>query len=235
MELFVGTSGYAYKEWKGSFYPEKLPQKEMLAYYGEHFSSVEINNTFYRMPSESVLAGWAKAVPESFRFILKASRRITHFKRLKDVEDELSYFLKTSSTLGPKLGATLFQLPPNFRKDAVRLADFLKMLPKRWKTAVEFRHESWFDDEILTLLESSGAALASVETEETEAPTLYSTASWGYARLRRMVYDDSELHEWVKRIRAQDWSAAFVFFKHEDEGTGPKLAKRFQEAWKHYG
>ncbi len=231
MELFVGTSGYAYKEWKGVFYPEKLPQKEMLAYYGERFSSCEINNTFYRMPSESVLATWSKTVPDHFRFILKASRRITHFKRLNDTEEELGYFLKTSTTLGAKLGPTLFQLPPNFKKDLDKLEQFLKSLPKRWRAAFEFRHDSWFDDDVISLLDSHNVALVSVETEETMDVPFHPTTSWGYIRLRKMVYEDSELNAWIERIKTQDWTEAFVFFKHEDAGTGPKLARRFQKVW----
>ncbi|MCZ6760320.1 MAG: DUF72 domain-containing protein, partial [Gemmatimonadetes bacterium] len=144
MKVFVGTSGYSYKEWKGVFYPEKIKPEEMLGYYGARLNSVEINNTFYRMPKESTLILWEEAVPGTFRFVLKASRRITHQKRLNEVEDELSYFLRVSSVLGERLGPTLFQLPPNFKKDMDRLNSFLQLLPNRWKAAMEFRHQSWF-------------------------------------------------------------------------------------------
>lgn len=234
MNLFVGTSGYAYKEWKGIFYPEKLPQKGMLRFYGEHFNAVEINSTYYRMPKDSVLLSWASDVPDPFQFVLKASRRITHFKRLKDTEDELQYFLRTSSVLRKRLGPTLFQLPPNFKKDVPRLEGFLKALPKRWRAAFEFRHESWFDDEVYDALRDHSAALAAAETEDHETAgdvPFTATADWGYLRLRRVVYTDEELQAWANRIKGQDWSDTFVFFKHEDKGTGPSLAKRFLELY----
>jgi uncharacterized protein YecE (DUF72 family) len=231
MNLHVGTSGYAYKEWKGSFYPEKLPQKDMLSFYADNFNSVEINNTFYHMPSEKVLVNWAGAVGENFQFVLKASRRITHFKRLKETEEELNYLLTTSRVLGAKLGPTLFQLPPNMKKDVERLGAFLKTMPRKWRAAFEFRHDSWFDDEVAALLSDHGAALVSVETEDTMEVPFFATSDWGYLRLRKMTYENSELQNWVQRINQQHWSDAFVFFKHEDEATGPKLAKRFHAAW----
>jgi uncharacterized protein YecE (DUF72 family) len=228
VRIAVGTSGYAYKEWKGSFYPEKLAQDKMLAYYGERFDTVEINNTFYRMPKESVLANWAAQVPDGFRFVLKASQRITHFKRLQDVGEELSYFLQVSSTLGPKLGPTLFQLPPNFKKDLPRLVAFLDLLPKHWRAAVEFRHASWHDDETYAALRDHQVALCAADAEGEDAPVV-PTAGWGYLRLRREQYEPADIDRWAQRVLAQPWEEAFVFFKHEDAGIGPKLAQAFTE------
>jgi uncharacterized protein YecE (DUF72 family) len=230
MHLAVGTSGYAYKEWKGTFYPEKLPQYEMLRYYGTQFSTVEINNTFYRMPRESVLVNWSGQVPDGFRFVLKASQRITHQKRLQDVSEELSYFLKTATILGSKLGPTLFQLPPNFKKDLPRLAAFLDLLPQRWQAALEFRHASWHDDETYQTLRQHGVALCAADTDE-EAGRVVATADWGYLRLRRTQYEAADLDRWVMAVREQPWQEAFVYFKHEDAGTGPKLAQAFAKAW----
>jgi len=229
VRIAVGTSGYAYKEWKGSFYPEKLAQDKMLAFYGERFDTVEINNTFYRMPNEKVLANWATQVPDGFRFVLKASQRITHFKRLQDAGEELSYFLRTSSTLGPRLGPTLFQLPPNFKKDLPRLVAFLDQLPNGWRAAVEFRHVSWHDDETYAALRDHQVALCAADAEGDEAPVV-PTAGWGYLRLRREQYEPKDLERWAQRVLAQPWEEAFVFFKHEDAGTGPKLARAFADA-----
>ncbi len=231
MRLAVGTSGYAYKEWKGTFYPEKLPQDEMLRFYGGQFTTVEINNTFYRMPRANVLLNWASQVPERFTFVLKASQRITHQKRLREVGEELAYFLKTSSVLGPKLGPTLFQLPPNFKKDLPRLTAFLALLPQRWRAAVEFRHASWYDDEVYASLRERGVALCAADTDE-EAGRVVATTDWGYLRMRREQYPESDLDRWAGAVREQPWQEAFVFFKHEDAGAGPALAKAFLEAWK---
>ena len=229
MRIRVGTSGYSYPEWKGHFYPEKLAAKDMLRYYAERFKTVEINNTFYRMPSESVLKGWAAAVPEDFAFVLKASRRITHDKRLQDVGDSVSYLIKNAGVLGERLGPFLFQLPPFVKKDLPRLRDFLALLPDEVRAAVEFRHISWFDDEVYQALRERRAALCVADTgEEGDAP-LVATADWGYLRLRRVAYAESDLKAWADRILGQAWSEAFVFFKHEDEATGPKLAARFTE------
>jgi uncharacterized protein YecE (DUF72 family) len=227
MRSFVGTSGYSYKEWKGSFYPEKLPAPQMLRYYAERLNTVEINNTFYRMPTEKVLLQWAEQVPEGFTFVLKASRRITHLKRLKDVDDETAYLLRTASVLGDKLGPMLFQLPPSMKKDIERLRAFLDLLPSRWLAAVEFRHGSWFDDEVSDTLRSRNVALAIAETEDTAVPFV-STADWGYLRLRREDYDASDLSGWAKRVTAQPWEAAYVFFKHEEEANAPKFAVEFK-------
>lgn len=206
MNLYVGTSGYAYKEWKGSFYPADLPAKRMLHYYGEHFRSVEINNTFYRMPTAALLQAWAAEVPAGFRFVLKASQRITHQHRL---------------------GALLFQLPLNLKKDVARLDAFLALLLLPHRAAFEFRHPSWFDDEIFGLLRTHQAALCIAETEGDLVVPCVATADWGYLRLRRPDYDDAELRVWAQRVRQLDWRDAFVFFKHEEAGRGPQLAQRF--------
>jgi uncharacterized protein YecE (DUF72 family) len=228
MRVLAGTSGYSYKEWKGSFYPEKLATDQMLRFYGEQFDSVEINNTFYRMPSEKVLVQWAEQVPERFRFVLKASRRITHQHRLKGAGEPLDYMLRNASVLGDKLGPTLFQLPPNLKQDLARLQDFLALLPNRWPAAFEFRNASWFDDQVYDALRERGVALCVADTEDGETP-LVSTASRGYLRLRREAYSDRHLSAWAERIAEQPWEEAFVFFKHEDAGAGPALARRFLE------
>ena len=226
MRVAVGTSGYAYKEWKGSFYPADLKADDFLRFYGTQFRTVEINNTFYRMPSEKLLLGWSQQVPDGFRFVLKAPQRITHQKRLKDASEEVGYFLRTASVLGDRLGPTLFQLPPNLKKDLARLNDFLALLPRRWRAALEFRHASWYDDEVYQALRAHNAALCAADTDEEEGK-LVATADWGYLRLRRVAYDDAALRSWADRIGQQAWSDAFVYFKHEDEATGPKLAAQF--------
>jgi len=229
MNYHVGTSGFAYKEWKGAFYPADLPAERMLHFYGERFRAVEINNTFFRMPKPSVLESWAADVPEDFRFVLKASRGITHMKRLKDAGESVAYLLKVAETLNERLGPLLFQLPPNLKKDAARLRDFLALLPRDRRAAFEFRHQSWFDDEVLGLLRDHRATLCIAEAEDELEIPFVSTANWGYLRLRMPDYTDAELKDWVQRVRQQDWHDAFVFFKHEDEGKGPQLAKRFLE------
>jgi uncharacterized protein YecE (DUF72 family) len=216
-------SGYSYKEWKGKFYPGDLKSSDMLAYYATQFPTVEINNTFYRLPKESVLVGWADDVTDDFRFVLKASRKITHFNRLKDTESELSYLLGVSSALGEKRGPTFFQLPPNLKKDLPRLEDFLALIPKRWPAAFEFRHESWFDDDVYAALGSSGAALCVADTDEGMTPVV-PTADWGYLRLRRNAYDEGRLQAWADRIAEQPWEEAYVFLKHDD-GVNPAHAK----------
>jgi uncharacterized protein YecE (DUF72 family) len=228
MRTLVGTSGWSYKGWKGSFYPQKLPQDEMLGFYASRFPTVEVNNSFYRIPSEKVLMGWAERVPPDFRFVLKASRRITHNSRLAGEDGSLEYFLRAINPLGDRLGPTLFQLPPTFKKDAGRLRDFLARLPKRWMAAVEFRHASWFDDEVYDLLRSRDVALVAVDEDEGEgkgAP-LVPTASWGYFRLRRTAYDTNALEAWAGRIQRAEWTDAYVFLKHEDGSPrGPGAAE----------
>jgi uncharacterized protein YecE (DUF72 family) len=225
----IGTSGYSYAEWKGNFYPEKMAAKDMLRYYAERFPTVEINNTFYRMPKEDLLNGWAAQVPESFQFVIKASQRITHIKRLKECGEELGYLFRVTSTLGARLGPLLFQLPPNFRKDVPRLQGFLDAMPERRPVAIEFRHASWFDDETFQALRNQGAALCVADTGEEPVVPLVATTDWGYLRLRREDFSDADLGEWARKIRAQPWTQAYVFMKHEDEGRGPKLAARLIE------
>ncbi|HYT48908.1 MAG TPA: DUF72 domain-containing protein [Pyrinomonadaceae bacterium] len=229
MKLHVGTSGYSYKEWKGNFYPEDLPAKEMLAYYSRRLPAVEINNTFYRLPQPAMVENWRDQVPDDFRFSIKATQRITHIKRLKNCADETKYLLDTAALLEARLGVVLFQLPPNSKKDAERLKDFLDLLPGDQRAAFEFRHESWFDDEVFQLLQAKNCALVVSDTDEKPLTEIISTADWGYLRLRKTNYESSDLVEWMKRVQDQKWKDAFIFFKHEDEGVGPKLAKQFLE------
>ena len=227
MNLYVGTSGYSYKEWKGSFYPEKLAAKDMLTYYASKLPAVELNNTFYRLPKRSVVESWKAQVPETFRFCVKASQGITHFKRLKDAEDATKYMLDTVSALDDRLGVVLYQLPPNMKKDLDRLETFLKQLPANPPAAFEFRHPAWFDDDVIQLLRGQNIALCVSDTDDLPASHIERTADWGYLRLRRVEYTTAQLREWIKRMKAQDWKTAFVFFKHEDEATGPRLASHF--------
>jgi uncharacterized protein YecE (DUF72 family) len=229
MNIYAGTSGFAYKEWKGPFYPEDLPEAEMLEFYAERFRTVEINNTFYRMPKPALLEHWATRVPPDFRFVIKASRQITHLKRLKDVGDSVSYLLKVTGSLQPHLGPLLFQLPPFLKKDAARLREFLSLLPANQRAAFEFRHQSWFDTEIFDLLRDHRAVLCVAEAENDLDIPFVSTADWGYLRLRRPDYGDADLKEWIERLRQQQWREVYVFFKHEDEGKAPMMAKRFLE------
>ncbi len=229
MRILAGTSGWSYKEWKGYFYPEKLAAKDMLHYYAERFGAVEVNNTFYRMPKPEVLQGWAAQVPDDFAFVLKASKRITHDRRLNDVADSVGYLLRTAATLGPKLGPFLVQLPPNFKKDVPRLRAFLTLLEPPARAAFEFRHVSWFDEEVYAALRDNRAAWCVADTGEEGDPPFVATADWGYLRLRRVEYGEKDLRDWAGRIQAQTWREAFVFFKHEEAGTGPKLAARFME------
>jgi len=229
MKLQVGTSGFSYKEWKGSFYPEDLPAKEMLPYYASRLPAVEINNTFYRLPQKSILENRKEQVPAHFRFSLKASQRITHFKRLKDVEAETGYLLETAGSLEDRLGVILFQLPPNMKKDLARLETFLEILPATVRATFEFRHPSWLDDDVLKIFSTRNHALCISDTDDMPVRHIDRTADWGYLRLRRVQYSPENLEEWLKQIREQNWSDAFVFFKHEDEATGPKLAAQVLE------
>ena len=229
MNFSVGTSGFSYKEWKGPFYPEKLPNKDMLAYYSSELPAVEINNTFYRLPKREVIENWAAQVPEGFRFSIKASRRITHFRRLKDTGEVLDYLIDATSVLGDRLGVILFQLPPNFKKDIDRLGAFLETLPEDVRAAFEFRNDSWFDDEVYDALRAHGAALVTADTNEKDAD-IVSTAPFGYLRLRKDGYSDKQIAAWAKKVAEQKWDEAFVFFKHEDAGGGPKMAKKFLQA-----
>lgn len=229
MKLHVGTSGYSYKEWKGNFYPEDLPAKEMLSYYSRRLPAVEINNTFYRLPQPGMIENWKAQVPARFRFSIKATQRITHIKRLNNVADETKYLLETAALLEERLGVVLFQLPPNMKKDSDRLKAFLGRLPANARAAFEFRHDTWFDEEVFGLLREHDCALVVSDTDEKPLTEIIATAKWGYLRLRRTAYEESDLVEWLKRVREQKWKEAFIFFKHEDEGTGPKLAARFLE------
>jgi len=226
MRIRAGTSGWSYKEWKGHFYPEKLPAKDFLRYYAEHFPTVEVNNTFYRLPNLTTLEGWAAEVPDDFTFVLKASKRITHDKRLGDVADSVDYLLRTAATLGAKLGPFLVQLPPNMKKDIARLRDFLPMLG-RARAAFEFRHVSWFDDEVYEALRACNQAWCVADTGEEGDPPFVSTADWGYLRLRRVEYTEADVRGYAEKVKEQPWREAFVFFKHEDAGTGPRLAEQF--------
>jgi uncharacterized protein YecE (DUF72 family) len=229
MQVRIGTSGYNYPEWKGTFYPADLPTKQMLDYYAARFSVVEINATFYRMPTAKTLAGWAAVTPASFVFALKVPQRITHFQRLRDVDEPVRYFCDTARTLGPKLGPLLFQLPPSFAKDLGRLADLLALLPPRLEYAFEFRHRSWLADDVYERLRRANAALCIADTEAGTTPLL-ATADFGYLRLRDEGYGDDDLGRWGETIRglAGAWRQVYVFFKHEESGTGPALAQRLQ-------
>ena len=229
MKIYVGTSGYAYKEWKGKFYPEKISPKEMLRFYSERLSTVEINNTFYHMPTESVLTSWAEQVPDDFVFALKAPQVITHLKRLENVAEETEYLFRTLSVLDRKLGPVLFQFPKSFRADRPALKDFLALIPGDMSCAFEFRSPSWLDAEILDLLRERGCSLCIADADENPANEIIRTAPWGYLRLRRSDYTDADLSQWMERILSQKWERAFVFFKHEDEAKGPEMAMRFRE------
>jgi len=228
VKIHVGTSGYSYKEWKGRFYPDHISPKEMLSFYSRHFDTVEINNTFYRMPKQDLLLGWAEQVPHGFTFALKAPQVITHIKRLKGIEADAAYLMETVAALGEKLGPVLFQLPGNFAKDAGRLKALLDLIP-RAVVAFEFRHPSWFTDGIFDLLRERGCALCVSDAEPPALPPeVINTAPWGYLRLRRQGYADTDLDQWRATIAAERWDEAYVFFKHEDEAAGPALADRFR-------
>ncbi len=227
MKIYAGTSGYSYKEWKGSFYPDKLAPAKMLQFYAQHLPAVEINNTFYRLPKTTVLASWAEQVPEAFRFSIKASRRITHIKRLKEADDETAYLLQSVETLGPRLGVLLFQLPPFLRKDLARLAGFFDLLPAGTPAAFEFRDRSWLDDSVFEQLRARDFALCIADTDEEQRPPIVDTAGWGYIRLRRTHYTQAQLAAWAEQIQARRWERVYVFFKHEEEGAGPRLAAEF--------
>ena len=225
---WIGTSGYSYAEWKGNFYPEKLAAKDMLRFYAERFSTVEINATFFRMPTEALLKGWADQVPQRFRFAIKSPKRITHERRLADCREMVTRLAEVATSLGPRLGPLLFQLPPNFKKDLPKLASFLAETPMP-RVAFEFRHASWFDDEVFDTLRAHGVALCVADTGEEPVAPLVATTDWGYLRLRREEFSDDDLRQWAERIRQQPWGEAFVFLKHEEEGKGPKFAAKLME------
>jgi uncharacterized protein YecE (DUF72 family) len=221
----IGTSGYNYPEWRGRFYPERFPAAKMLGYYAARFDTVEINYTFYRMPAPRAVAGWDAETPDGFTFALKAPRRITHDARLRDVAEPLRYFLDVARGLGPKLGPLLFQLPPTLRKEVGRLGDLLALIPPEFRVALEVRHPSWLDDEVLATLRSRNAALCVADTEGGTTP-LVATADFGYLRLRDATYSEAELGHWADAVRRPEWGQAFVYFKHEESGAGPALAAR---------
>jgi uncharacterized protein YecE (DUF72 family) len=226
---WIGTSGFQYAEWKGNFYPEDLPANKMLPFYAERFSTTEINYTFHRIPAAKTIDNWKQLTPEKFRFSLKAPQKITHFAMLRECADTLRYFYDVVSGLGEKLGPVLFQLPPNFRKDTFVLGDFVNGLPGGMRAAFEFRHESWFDEEVFDLLRATKAALCIADTEKLETPKT-ATANYGYLRLRREDYSKIDIEGWVEFVRVQHgWNDVFIYFKHEEAGIGPKLAKQMME------
>ena|SRR5439155_4150208 len=234
MRILAGTSGFAFPEWKGVFYPEDIKSAGMLGYYSSQFPTVEINNTFYRLPSEKAIRGWGEQVPEDFSFAIKASQRITHFQRLKPESIELvEYLVRMTSVLGERLGPILFQLPPNMKKDRERLVTFLDKLPEGKRYAMEFRHESWFDDDVIAALRDHNVAMVMIEQEDFASP-MHATASWGYVRLHRLDYDASALAEWAKKVSANQWREAYVYFKHDHvpAGTsGPLAVQSFVKAF----
>lgn len=230
MQLLPGTSGYSYKEWCGPFYPPKLPGDEMLRYYAERLPTVEINNTFYRMPAESTLARWAAEVPAHFAFTLKAPKRITHDKRLVEAGPDVAEFARRAVLLGDKLAVLLFQLPPYQKKDLARLQDFLAVLPAGTRAAFEFRNASWHSDDVYEALRTREAMLCVTDTDEGDTPFV-ATAAQGYVRLRRTHYDDADLRGWVERIAAQRLERTYVYFMHEDDALGTGWARRMLELW----
>ena len=249
MDTWIGTSGFSYPEWRGSFYPEKFPARKMLDFYSQRLRTVELNNTFYRMPKPELLRGWADATPPGFCFAPKASQQITHRQKLSGSADSAEHLFRTLTALGEKLGPVLFQLPPFLRKDLPRLTEFLALVPRGIKVAFEFRHASWFDDSVYQALADAEAALCVADSEELATP-LVATARWGYVRLRRMDYDDAAVASWAERLRPRlpgladaggasgasvsapgaagsglgRWESAFIYFKHEEAGRGPLLA-----------
>jgi uncharacterized protein YecE (DUF72 family) len=224
MKLFCGTSGFSFKEWKGSFYPAKLPADEMLAFYASRLPTVEINNTFYRMPGPGLLEGWAAQVPESFRFAIKAPRRISHVKQLKDCAEEANHFFSVVAVLGARLGAVLVQLPPHARVSVEKLKEFLELVPAGIPVAFEFRHASWMDDAVFAALRAHGAARVTTDDNGEVPVQLVRTADWCYLRLRAPDYPEVALGEW--KTRCESFDRAFVYFKHEDGAAGPAFAER---------
>lgn len=223
MRVAIGTSGYAYPAWKGRFYPPDLPARKFLPFYASRFGTVELNNTFYKMPSAKLVQAWADEAPAGFVFAVKAPQRITHFKRLVECDEPMGELFRAIAPLGKKLGPILFQLPPNLKKDLPRLRAFLGALPKRCRAAFEFRHPSWLDDDTFDALHDAGVALCIADSEKLSTPVV-ATAKWGYLRLRREDYRKSDIRKWGNRISTQKWKDAFVYFKHEDTATGPAYA-----------
>ena len=230
MDSWIGTSGFQYAEWKGKFYPEDLPAAKMLAFYSERFSTTEVNYTFHRIPSAKTIENWKAQTPARFRFTLKAPQKVTHYARLRDCSDTIRYFHDVTSALGEKRGAVLFQLPPNFKKDLVLLADFVNGLPSGMRAAFEFRHESWFADEVYETLKTADAALCIADMEEITTPPV-ATATFGYLRLRREDYGSADVKRWANIVQEKGagWSDAYIYFKHEEAGIGPRLAAEMKE------
>ncbi len=230
MNLWIGTSGFQYPEWRGTFYPEKFSTSKMLPYYAERFSSTEVNYTFHRIPSAKTIEAWFQATPERFRFALKAPQKVTHFAKLQNCGDTMRFFHQVASDLEKKLAPILFQLPPAFKKDAPRLAAFLDELPMGMQGAFEFRDASWLDAEVFELLRNKNIAVCIADSEKLSTPVT-STASYGYLRLRREDYQPGDVARWAEVIKAQAglWSDVFVYFKHEESGTGPRLAQQMLE------
>ena len=232
MKLLAGTSGFAFKEWKGPFYPAECKDDDMLGFYAGRFATVEINNTFYRLPKQQVLLDWASQVPETFTFAIKASQRITHFGRLKPgAKDALDFLLRNTEVLGARLGPVLFQLPPNMEKDLPRLQAFLEWLPSDRRYTVEFRHDSWWADDVLDTLRAKDVAFCVTDQPDFGSPVV-STASWGYLRLHRLDYTERSLGDWAEQIGEQPWSEAYVYFKHDEGvGSGPPAVASFVRAF----
>jgi len=228
MRVHVGTSGYNYPEWRGTFYPEKLSAKKMFAYYAERFATVEINYSFYRMPTAKTIGAWCTQAPDGFRYVLKAPKRITHERRLVDCADTLGFFCECARGLGAHQGPLLFQLPPNLKCDVARLEAFLALMPADVQPAFEFRHDSWFIEEVWSLLRARGVALCIADAGDRSTPVV-ATASYGYLRLRDEGYTPDDLDHWAGVVAAQagTWDDAWVFFKHEEEGKGPEFARAF--------
>jgi uncharacterized protein YecE (DUF72 family) len=229
MRYLIGTSGYNYPEWRGSFYPEKFPTTKMLAYYAERFNTVEVNYTFYRIPTEKLLDGWAQGTPEGFTFTLKAPRRITHDSKLQRCEELTQTFCRTALTLGPKLGVLLFQLPPNFKRNDAVFQAFLASLPPGTRAAFEFRHESWHDEAVFAALRERNLALCVADSEKMSTPVV-ATADYGYFRLRDEGYQAGDIDRWAGVIGGMTGTRdAFVYFKHEEQGKGPEFARRLMD------
>jgi uncharacterized protein YecE (DUF72 family) len=234
--VYVGTSGYNYPEWRGTFYPERLPAKEMFGFYVTRFRTVEINATFYRMPTVKTTTGWLEQAPHGFKYALKAPRQITHIKRLRECDDAVRFFYASARVLGAHLGPVLFQLPPQFKADLARLSAFLRILPGDVHTAFEFRHESWLTTETYALLREHGAALCIADVGDRTTP-LEATARHGYLRLRDEGYTPADLERWAIELvsHAVSWDETYVFFKHEEEGKGPEFAQAFLDMLKARG
>jgi len=224
--VWTGTSGYNYPEWKGSFYPADLAAAKMLPYYAARFPTVEINYTFYRMPTEKLVGGWAAQTPSPYRFTLKAPRRITHDSRLKNTGPLVATFCSVASALGDKLGALLFQLPPNLKKDLALFDVFLDELPPKVTAAFEFRHQSWLDEEVFGRLAARNLALCVADSQKMSTP-IRITADYAYFRLRDEGYTPSDIERWADDIaRATEACRdVFIYFKHEEEGKGPEFAQ----------